>query len=95
MSDDPPFVTVEAVTEVPESGWAYWLTEDLLLRRTPSGTIIGVGQYLFTWGVLRGVDEFGYSERWCYPNLPAALVNAAALDDESEPVDFIRKVGHE
>ena len=88
---DLPHVTDPADT--PARGWAYWPEASLLLRRAPGGTVIGVTYYLFTWGLLRGVDRIGYRERWCYETLPLAIAYASALEDEGEPAGFIRKVG--
>jgi hypothetical protein len=90
LIDELPKVADPADT--PDDGWAYWPENSLLLRRASGGTVIGVTHYLFTWGVLRGVDHLGYRERWCYESLPLAVMAASILTDEGEPViPFIRK----
>ena len=81
---------VENLDDVPAGGnWHLW--EELLVRRTDDGVLIGVAHYLYTWGVLRNVDWCGYSERWCYHSLAEAIVHATAMQSTGEPTDFIRK----
>ena len=83
---------VEKLDEVlPDEKWHVW--QEYLIRRTEDGVLIGVAHYLYTWGVIRGINEWGYSERWCYHSLPEAIIQATVLTSTSEPTDFIRKVG--
>jgi hypothetical protein len=84
-------VLVDRPDDCPSEGWAICVEERGLLRRTPSGTIVGVFPFLYTWGLCRGVDDSGYRERWCYHSLAEAVANAAMLRDDDEPVGFIRK----
>jgi hypothetical protein len=38
------------------------------LREIPGRGICGILKYIFTWGIVYGIDEWGYQGRWCYDN---------------------------
>lgn len=92
--EDGPIVLVERVGDVPPEGWAYWREEKILLRRVDRGpVIVGVRPFLFTWGVMRHVDAYGYKERWCFETVAEAIAAASILGVRGEPKGAIRKVG--
>lgn len=85
----PDVATVEKLDDVTTEGWFIW--NEILVRRTDDDVVIGVQHYIYTWGVLRHVDDFGYAERWCYHTLPEAVVAATLMESTGEPEGFIRK----
>jgi hypothetical protein len=37
------------------------------------GTVCGLMRFAFTWAIVVGIDEVGYSHRYCYDSLAAAM----------------------
>lgn len=71
----------------PETG-GMTATEDAVLaqlseaypavKRSADGQrLVGLCEFIFTWAILAGLDEFGYADRWCYETRESA---EAALD---------------
>lgn len=57
------------------------------------GSIVGISQFLFTFGIVCGLDETGYSHRYCYASAfeaSEALVQWI-LSGDAEPTGFIKK----
>lgn len=53
-----------------------------LLRWLPykgNYVLCGISPFIFTVGLVYGIDETGYIGRWCFPSLPEALVSYAQM----------------
>lgn len=42
-------------------------------------------RFMFTWAILAGMNNWGYEDRWCYPDRDKALAAYAAWDGCGEP----------
>lgn len=42
-----------------------------------NGRVVGIMQFLFTWGLCVGLDEYGYVCRYCYHSLHEAAQGLA------------------
>lgn len=60
-----------------------------------NGKIVGLGPFIYTVGIVVGMDETGYECRYCYHN--AADAQAALFkwmtSDDAEPSDYIKRKG--
>lgn len=57
------------------------------------GEIVALGPFLFTTGIMVGMDESGYKHRFCYHNAEEAsiaLLRWIASEDD-EPPDYITR----
>lgn len=54
-------------------------------RQLASGEWIALCPFIFTWGLVKGLDDIGYKERWCYGNINDALKAVANWDGEGDP----------
>lgn len=54
-------------------------------RRLPNGEWIALYRFLFTWGIILGLDEIGYKRRFCYKNINDALNAVANWNGENDP----------
>lgn len=50
-----------------------------------TGEWAALNQYIFTAGLLVGVDEDGYRTRFCYPTMAAAIDALAMWDGHGDP----------
>jgi hypothetical protein len=57
----------------------------LLLKEIPGVGICGVRRFLFTWGLMVGLDRWGYSHRYCYESGPEAAKALGAWDGKGDP----------
>jgi hypothetical protein len=57
----------------------------LFPRQVADGEWIALFRFVFTWGLVKGLDDVGYNERWCYSSLNDALVAVANWDGEGDP----------
>lgn len=61
------------------------------LRKTESGGIIGIYEYLFTTGLMGEVapnfNDEPYKKRYCYPSRERAIEALGAWDGVGEPLD--------
>jgi hypothetical protein len=55
------------------------------LKEIPGRGVCGVLKYLFTWGLTYGLDEGGYSGRWCYNNPVEPVVFLNEWDGIGDP----------
>lgn len=59
------------------------------------GEIVALGKYLYTTGIMVGMDETGYKHRFCYATEGEAMI--ALLEwigsDNEEPLGYIKKKG--
>lgn len=65
--------------ELEQLGYAYG-------RELPNGERIGLMRFVFTVGLVVGIDERGdYRTRFCYPNPADALAAVLTWDGEGDP----------
>lgn len=58
-----------------------------------NGQVCGLLPFMFTHGIVVGIDETGYSHRYCYPNFLAAKSAYAEwiVDGGDEPKGYIKR----
>lgn len=61
---------------------------------TPNNKLGCLAPYIYTWGLLEGLNRVSYETRWCYHSLQDAR---SALTDwvetkSGEPANYIRRV---
>ena len=61
-----------------ENGYIAW-------RQMPDGTMNGVLKYLFTYGLMVGLDLTGYKRRYCYENIRDAMLACVSWDGTGDP----------
>lgn len=54
-------------------------------RELPSGEWAGVARFMYTHGLLVGVDATGYRTRFCYPTFAAAFNALLTWDGRGDP----------
>ena len=62
-----------------------WASEYSHLRRLSTGEWVGVQRFLFTWGLMVGLDERGYRTRFCYEHPQDAVWAAQHWDGSGDP----------
>lgn len=55
------------------------------LKEVPGRGICGLRKFMFTWGLLWGLDESGYRGRWCYDNLAEPITALRIWDGIGDP----------
>lgn len=57
------------------------------------GELVALGPFLYTVGIMVGMDETGYKHRFCYPNEDAAMLAFLAWigSDDEEPLGYIKR----
>jgi len=55
------------------------------LRKIPGRGLCGIFRFMFTFGVLHGLDGFGYAGRWCYGSEVEALYALNTWLGEGDP----------
>jgi hypothetical protein len=73
-----PDIADESHTIFDEVGYSH-------LRILPSGELIGVCRYLFTYGLTIGIALFGYRKRWCYGREKDAIAAMERWDGRGDP----------
>lgn len=64
------------------------------IRPLPNGELAALFPFIFTVGIVVGLDDFGYRCRWCYDNYAVASAALAAWDGtEDPPGPWIKKKG--
>ncbi len=56
------------------------------LKELPDGRICGVHRLLYHWTMHIGIDEFGYSERYCFQTREMAETAMHAWDGTDDPI---------
>jgi len=58
-----------------------------------NGEIVALGKFLYTTGIIVGMDETGYKHRYCYHNESEAMIALLAWigSDNEEPEGYITK----
>ena len=69
----------------------------VLLVETKDFGICGLQRFMFTIGLVVGIDRYGYARRYCYPNLEQAVKGMSAWlkDGVEDPQDsmWIKRKG--
>jgi hypothetical protein len=57
------------------------------------GELVALGPFLYTVGIMVGLNETGYTHRFCYPNEDAAMLAFLAWigSDDEEPMNYITR----
>ena len=57
------------------------------------GEIVALGPFIFTTGIMVGMDEVGYKHRFCYHTQDDAMLALLAWigSDDDEPIGYITK----
>lgn len=57
------------------------------------GELVALGPFLYTTGIMVGMDETGYKHRFCYHNPDEAMLALLAWigSDDDEPMGYITK----
>jgi len=55
------------------------------IREVPGRGICGIRKFLFTWGLIYGLDETGFKGRWCYNNYVEPVIYLREWDGEGDP----------
>jgi len=60
-----------------------------------NGEIVGLSQFIFTCGILVGMDETGYKHRYCYhdANAASAALIRWIIEGGDEPSGYIKRKG--
>jgi hypothetical protein len=57
----------------------------LYLKEVPGRGVCGIYRFLFTYGLVYGMDSMGYKGRWCYDNLVTAILALNEWDGVGDP----------
>lgn len=57
----------------------------LMPRRLPDGRWVAVQRFMFTWGLMVGLDECGYQTRFCYAQSMDAVHACQYWDGTDDP----------
>ena len=63
-----------------EEGYEY-------LLEVPNRGLCGIKRFLFTYGLVYGLDATGYNGRYCYPNFEESILALATWSGEGNPPD--------
>lgn len=74
MTDDDFIKLMES----PDNGYKF-------VRRLPNGKWAGLQQQIFTIGLFVGLDETGYSYRYCFYNWAEAIMAITTWDGTDNP----------
>ncbi len=57
------------------------------------GELVALGPFLYTVGIIVGMDETGYKHRFCYASENEAMIGLLAWigNDDEEPPGYIKK----
>lgn len=55
------------------------------VRQLSTGEWAGIQQFMFTFGLMVGLDRYGYRTRYCYGNLVEAVAALDAWDGKGSP----------
>jgi hypothetical protein len=55
------------------------------LRVLPDGRIIGISKFMYTYGLMVNLNEYGYDERFCYTDYPTAIAAVNTWDGCGDP----------
>jgi hypothetical protein len=66
------------------------LDEYEVVKRLPDGRLIGVHQFMFTWGFHIDINEYGYEDRYCFHDREKAINSMLKYDGVTEPTGWHR-----
>jgi len=69
------------MTDLPDAVKKYYVA----LKKLEDGRFCGVHRLLYHWTLHIGIDEIGYEDRYCYPELDQALIGLAGYTGEGDP----------
>lgn len=81
--------------ELPEEAVKFYEEMDYRLVCRMHGKTVGIHQFIYTCGIVVGMDETGYEYRYCYhtgAEAAVALMNWILKGDE-EPAGYIKRKG--
>ena len=58
------------------------------LKVLPDGRLVGVMKLLYHYSLHVGIDEGGYSERYCYKDAAGCVLAMMAWDGEGDPLGW-------
>jgi len=68
--------------------------EGYLVTKVMNGKVYGLNRFMFTVGLVVGIDETGYAYQYCYDNYVDALVDFQTWNGEGHPSgDWIKCKG--
>lgn len=67
------------------------LTEGYTHLTMKGGVACGIYPFIFTWAIVVGLDETGYSHRYCYNTLSEALGAYNDWDGDGDLAGFIKR----
>lgn len=71
-----------------------YLDEYTDVRTLPTGEVAGIAQFLFTFGLVVGLDPVGYRTRFCFPTYAEAQKSLKEWNGEGFPPGYwIKKKG--
>jgi hypothetical protein len=71
-------VRVPSRTYIAENGYTN-------VKEMPNGSLCALLPFAFTWGLVVGLEEHGYSRRYCFEHFEDALESLASWDGEGHP----------
>jgi hypothetical protein len=64
------------------------------VREIPERGICALRKFMYTTGIVYGLDDSGYKGRWCYASMPMAVVAFSQWDGVGDPpMDWIKYKG--
>lgn len=64
------------------------------VRELADGTIVGIGELMFTRAIYMDMDRFGWGRRFCFEDRELASAEYAKLESgDDEPTGFIARRG--
>ena len=90
-----PEVPVKEVEKLDEEHVKYYTDMGYGMPVKLDGEIVALGPFLYTVGIVVGMDETGYKHRFCYPSQGEAMIALLAWigSDDEEPPGYIKKKG--
>ncbi len=84
---------MKSVEKLPEDQVAFYKEMGYGSAIRLDGEIVALGPFLYTTGIVCGMDETGYKHRFCYHSPDLALIALLAWigSDDAEPASFITK----
>lgn len=68
----------------------------LHVQEIPGRGICALCKYMYTVGIVWGLDDTGYKGRWCYSGLVQAAVALASWDGQGDPpLEWIKYKGED
>lgn len=55
------------------------------IRELPGRGICAVQRFIYTSGIVSGIDEWGYEGRWCYKTMADAVAALREWNGEGDP----------